>query len=435
MSQRRKRQRNNTIAGLFVLASVIGFVLIVILLSDMTWLGSNRHYEVWFKPDLGTPGLTVGSEVTLAGVAVGRVDAVELETNDKSEFGPHVVVTISLPANYILHDDAVVGLVVPMLGTAASINLEGLGTGKPISESEPLTGIFATSPFLRSVGLGPKQIEQIKSTIGHIDEISGHMSEITKFARDEVQTSGKEIVQRIRDMTKQISQVIASIKETWPTWRDRLSSTLVNADESSGKLNSLLDEGQTLVTNANEGVAELRKTIDRVASDVTESAANVRDITAKANGEWSEKISNLLDRAESGTQKAEELLSQVGDSLTALVPELERILANTRIASDNLKLVMIEIRNEPWRLLAAPSERAVQESLLYDSVRTYANAVSDLDASIAALKAVHDRYGSDFDLESESVKRILSLLDNNYSRFDEAQKALFDFITKETERP
>jgi len=385
MSQRRKRQQNNTIAGLFVLASVIGFVLIVIILSDMTWLGSNRQYEVWFKPDLGTPGLAVGSEVTLAGVAVGRVDAVELETDDTSEFGPHVAVTISLPDDYVLRDDAVVGLVVPILGTAAIINLEGLGTGKPISKSQPLTGIFAPSPFLRSAGIGPKQIEQIKSTIGHVDEISGNVMEVTKFARDEVQTSGKEIVQRIRDITKHVSEVIASFKEAWPTWRGRVSSTLANADESSEKLNSLLDEGHTLATNANEGVAELRKTIERLSSDVTESVANVREITAKANGEWSEKISNLLGRAENGTQLAEELLSQLDDSLTTLVPELERILANTRIASDNLKLAIVEIRNEPWRLLASPSERAVQESLLYDSVRTYANAVSDLDASIAAL--------------------------------------------------
>jgi len=432
MSQVRKRQRNNTIAGLFVLFTLVAFVLVVIVLSDMSGFGRKQRIEIRFPTEIGAPGLNPGADVLIAGVPKGKVEAIHLELADDPSIGPFVRVIITLPDSFTVRRDAEAGLMVPVIGSGAWINLEGLGTGEPLGPDEYLEGGYAPSAILRSAGLGQKQIEEMQRILANIDALSANTAEITRFAREQIDEHGDEIVESIRGTIDQAERFVQSVREEWDRWRGVMTQALENAQQVTENAGTLINEGRSFIANVDEGVTNVRRTFDEITPQVKRTASNVEAVTNRARGEWSDRISEILARTNDGVQRAQATLTTLDDSLTTALPEVKRILANMRLASDNLKLAMIEIRNEPWRLLASPSERAVRETVLYDAVRSYANAVSDLDASIAALKALHDRYGEDFDPEREAVQRVLNLIEEHHDRYVEADELLYQFVLQET---
>ncbi len=432
MAQRNKKHRNNTIAGLFILLSITGFVVVVIMLSDFQGLGHHGIYQIWFKPDTGTPGLSVGSPVTLAGVRIGTVDNIHLEMEKNESFGPRVEVTISVDDRFVVRRDAMAGLVVPVLGTASSINFDGLGTGEPLKDDEYLTGTFAATPILKSAGIGPEEIIAITKTIHNIKNISDNTSEISNFASKEMRESGHEIVSNIRKMVEQVADVVASFREAWPAWKKSADDISQQVHLAATNVNKTIDESKKLISEAHEGYLRTQKTIDDLSPKITKITDNIQSITDTARQEWITKITSALDHANEGIEHGSSLLSSLDETLTIDLPEINRILANMRIASDNLKLSMIEIRAQPWRLFTAPSEHAMQEALLYDLVRTYANAVSDLDASIAELKALHDRFGNHLDPNQDSLKAVLDQLDKNFNQYQDAQNSLYEFIAEKS---
>jgi len=432
MSKRSKKHRNNTIAGFFILLSIVGFVSIIIILSDFQGLGNHGTYQIWFTTENGTPGLSPGAPVTLAGVKIGTVDEVKLIMDQSDSFGPHVKVTISVDDRFTVNRDAVAGLVVPVLGSSSSINFDNLGSNQPLKENEYLTGKYAATPFLKSAGIGPKEIIALQKTIHNINTISEDTSKITEFARNEVSKSGHEIVNNFRIMVQQVTEVISSFQQDWPAWKKSADDIIQNIQLAADNINKAVQQGKTMLTDAQDTAKQIKQTINDLTPKITKITDNIKNLSDTANQEWKSNISSLLNTSTQGIEHGTSLLSNLDESLALDLPEINRILANMRIASDNLKLTMIEIRAQPWRLLTAPSDEAMQEALLYDLVRTYANSVSDLDASIAELKSLHDHFGDQLDINQDSMKSVLKKLDENYLHFEEAQNSLYEYVSQKT---
>ncbi|HRJ49422.1 MAG TPA: hypothetical protein PKU91_02745, partial [Phycisphaerales bacterium] len=111
---------------------------------------------------------------------------------------------------------------------------------------------------------------------------------------------------------------------------------------------------------------------------------------------------------------------------------VRRTMANARLASDQLKLAMMEIRAQPWRLLVQPDTKELQQQLLYDSARSYASALSDLRASATALETI-TASGVRPGIDPAEVARLKRELDEALERYRVAESRLFEQIGK-TER-
>lgn len=431
MSQR-ARQRNNTIAGSFVLLSIVGFLAVVVTLSDMSGWGGTRQVTVRFDTATGTPGLERGAAVTLAGVPIGRVKSVALHLDPQPNGEDYVNVVLTIPNDYIVRRDAEVGLVVPIIGSDASINFEGFGASDPLTDDDVLYGNFAPSTFLRSAGLGPEQMEQLRTVIDRLAVISTDVAAVTTFSREAIEEDGERIVAQVREMAEWLNGIVASMRNRWPEWETSIDRSLANVEHATEEADLLLGEGRDLVASIDEGVTGIRETFDEVSPSLKKTAENIETITTKAREEWIIRIDSITANADESMERVVSVLTRLDDSLTTDLPEVSRILANMRLASNNLKLAMIEIRNEPWRLLAAPSERAIEEALMYDAVRTYANAVSDLDASILSLQALHERYGDEFDPESDVVQQVLAEIQENLKQYKSAEKLWYDMLIEQS---
>ena len=112
MSTSHARQRNNTIAGFFVLIAVVGFVAMVIVLSDIGDFASTQRVRIAYPLDTGVPGLKVGSDVMVGGLRVGRVTSIESELSRTDD--PRFIVTVVIPETFEVRADAFAGMVVPL---------------------------------------------------------------------------------------------------------------------------------------------------------------------------------------------------------------------------------------------------------------------------------------------------------------------------------
>lgn len=425
MSTSRTRQRNNTIAGLFVLVAIVGFVVMVIILSDLGNFASTQTVRIAVPLDLGVPGVKVGSDVMVGGMSVGKVTAMAGELNQPE---PRFIVSVAIPAEYEIREDAFAGMVVPLIGGATAIDISPLGVNGPPLDAEffraggTIRGGYAPSVLLKTAGMGPEDLQRVKDIIRRVDGITEDVKEITAFARTTVNEDGPRIVENIRATIEDIRAVVAEARQKWPAWSERIAQILEDVLATTERGPVLAEKAQTLLDNVDAGVGEVRTLVADVSPNFKATAEHVAEVTRWAREEGLARLERTFDQADETLAQATSTFSIINENLTTELPQVSRILANLRLTSDNLKLASTEIRAQPWRVMYTPGKEEVKQSLLHDAVRTYASAVADLEASVVSLKALHDRYGPDLDPESELIQRALSEFETRYERYQQEEK-------------
>lgn len=427
MSTSRTRQRNNTIAGFFVLIAIGGFVAMIVVLSDVAALARNRQVvRIAFPLEVGVPGVKVGSDVMIGGMSVGKVSGMRAELDRPGD--PRFVVTVTIPTDYQIRADAFAGMVVPLIGGTTAIDIGPLGsTGPPLDSAYfrsggTIQGGFAPSVLLKSAGIGPEDLRKVKEIISKADAIAANVEEVTAFVRETVNADGPRIVESIRSAIEDAKAIVASARENWPQWSQRFSEIIEHVQATTARGPELADKAAGLMDNADDGITDVRTLVADVSPDVKSTAADVAEVARWAREEGLARINSVIDDAQGALAVATETFTTINGNLTTEMPQVSRILGNLRLASDNLKLASLEIRSQPWRVLYTPGKEEVKQSLLHDAVRTYASAVSDLEASVVSLKALHERYGANLDPENEFVQRALAEFESRFDRYRREEK-------------
>ncbi len=86
--------------GIFVLIGIICLGYLTIQLGKMKWIGDN-HYSVYARFHSVT-GLKTGTEVEIAGVQIGTVDAITLDTQKQE-----AVVKLNIRKDIVLTEDVI----------------------------------------------------------------------------------------------------------------------------------------------------------------------------------------------------------------------------------------------------------------------------------------------------------------------------------------
>ncbi len=435
MASAKARKRNNTIAGFFVIATIISFLVVVISLSNVKSLGGKKVVEIAFPLDLGVPGLELGSAVSIGQRPVGNVTWIETVTEPDSQGNPpRVVVRATVPKDVRIGADAKAFLNVPLLGSGTTINIQP-GSAAPAADGAVIPGDIAISILWRASGIGEAEIAKIQQMIDDSAAITANVREISTFVRERVATDGPQILDDAKATLTDFRTLVADVRAKWPDWSGRADSILSNVDAATAKGPELADQASGLITDARAGVTDVRATFDKVRPNVERIAQNADDIVADFKENKSAALDDLARKAGDILDRAQASVTTVDELLATESPGISRTLGNLRLASDNLKLTTIEVRAAPWKLLQKPAEGELKESELYAAVRTYASALSDLEASSEALKAMHDRYGADLPAESQTLSRILQQLDERMSQYKDAEATLFSMLLGEREVP
>ncbi len=428
--------QNNILAGSFLLASVTLAVVASFVLSDIGQrLKKTNEYLVHFTIAQGAMGIKIGSPVLLGGQPVGKVSGVTIvpDSGTGRVRGGSIDVAVQVDAQYVLYDNALFYLEKPLLGSLTSINIASMGVkelvkgdqqigpGPELASGERIAGSIAPPSFLADAGVGSEQVLDLKQIIaqakeavekinglidGNSELVTGTLTDIRGAAKD-ARGAVKEATDKVPDWTKRIDSILASA-----------DTTAADFPKLKDKIGTLIDDGGHLIGDARSLINDNRSQIDAFIDNLDVAAATVR-----------ENIDPLAKQAREAMSSFESLSTRLDTIVSTESPSIRRTLANARLASEQLKLTMMEIRAQPWRLLVQPDTKEIQEQLLYDSARSYAEAVSDLRAASESLESTIGQ-GAQAPGGVEEILDRKKELDAAFVKYRETEKKLFEQLQK-----
>lgn len=381
-------QRNNVLAGIFVLLGLCLAVWASFVLADRAPLGGLRQFSVRFDVASGAPGLKGGSPVNLAGQQIGRVVDVSFEAPTGPEPKPlsprAVLVKVEVQRRFTFYENARVSIEKPLLGNVSSINISDVGNplgvtapqgeNPELQDNEVIGGSSSPPSFLADAGLGPDQVDDIRATIKSAKEATQRINDI-------IGRSGPTVEKGIADA----QAVIADVRENAKRWSDRLDIITSNTEKASAELSPLLEHTDKVVANGDGLVNDARAVIKDNRPGIDAIVKNVESASAKLDRETLALLNDSLKDAREALGSFDRAVGKISTLLTEEKPNIARTLANLRLMSDQLKLTSIEVRSQPWRLLHEPTTKELSSQVLYDATRSYAEAASDLRAASDAL--------------------------------------------------
>jgi ABC-type transporter Mla subunit MlaD len=432
----RSVSRTNVIAGSFVLASAVLAVAISVWVSGAREnLRPRTRYVIRFAIEQGAHGIKPGSNVDLGGQKVGRVTGVEFFRPGGPAAPPAAVdVRVVIDSDLQLFEDAVAVLERPLLGNIGAINIVSVGDGTRVvqaqnnspllQEDEVLTGSIAPPSFLAQAGYGPDQARQFRTMIRQAGEAVDRINSITLRVDEQVDPTLKQI----RAAAEDIQSVTASVRQKADGWTGQVDRVLGAADDASGRLGLLMDHVDHVISNADATLRDFQATLRDNRPALDRIVANIDEAAQRLNRESVPLLNDTMMHARDGADE----FGQAGRTVNTLIqeeaPNLRRILANLRLAADQIKLTGVEVRRNPWRLLYQPKTKELESELFYDAARTYAEAVSDLRAASESLQAV--TVAGPSAAEGQTVQQINERLQEAFKRYQQAEQGLLDRMIK-----
>jgi ABC-type transporter Mla subunit MlaD len=437
--------RNNILAGVFVVASLALAVAIAVVLGDVLGsMGSKHEYTIRFPTSVGVTGLQPGSEVTFAGMPVGKVVSI----NPHQPEGPGVPaqamdVVVAIDSRFTLFEDAFADLSPPILGGVSRINFASAGAGAIAPDAklaelasnnnnailepgEAVRGRYAPS-ILAQLGFTVEDAERLRNTIADVEAIAGtaketvarvdRMAESLEPRFDTAVSDAQAAVANARALTERFTGE--------GDWAARVTSILANADET-------IAAGPAITQDARSAIASARELMDTHTQTIGRILANVETTTQRVNGQTMDQAEAMIREGTNALASFRAVGDQTNAMLTALRPDIAASTANARSITQQGRLFLDEIRAQPWRVLKQPDKEDLMREPIYAAARSYADAVSDLRAASEALEAALQSAGADArNIRAdtpEQVARIAATVQSAYDRFAEAERALLETL-------
>ncbi len=439
--------RNNVVAGLFLILSIILAVFVAFMLSDVQDKFVKRtEYVVRFPTSVGVAGLQPGAEVTFGGLSVGKVRSI-MENVAKDEMtGIDVVrshdVVVALRTDLVLYEDAFADLTIPILGGISKLNIASAGTGGyeggpadangTLDPGEALRGRFAPS-ILTQLGFTTEEALAIKETIHEVRAISENVNDVSESMKRMALELEPEFEQGVDDGRSTLANIRAFTDRfnAEDGWSPKVDSILSSADDAAKKISPTIDEVQATVS-------DVRGIVDENRERVTSILENVDVTTERFKTTTMDDVDALLEKGSVALGSYTDIADNANSILLSNKPKIAATLDSASDIGVQGKLFVEEIRAQPWRLLKKPSEEDLLREPIYEAARSYARAVSDLRIASEALDAaVLNATSNPNPSAVEQIREIASVVDQAYGRYADAEKALLERLRTQspTTRP
>ena len=300
-----EREANYTAVGAFVLLVTTMAALFVYWYAGSADARDYKRYEIYFQGSVS--GLNRGSTVRYLGVEVGRVVTIRID----KRAADRVQVIADIDAGTPISDD-----------TLASLSLQGV------------TGLLYIDLLAHA---DPKR---------RMQPVPSEQYPVI----DSVQSSFDLFLASLPDLVGRASRVLSDENIA------SFTATMRNVEKSSGSLPRMLQD-------AGEVVAELKASI----ADVRAAAAGARTLVDTSGPNLSaaaERLRRISENLATTTANLDNLMSEhrqdVGLFLRDSLPEMERLLRDSREAAQEFRELSRSLKADPSQLLYEPSYKGVE---------------------------------------------------------------------------
>ncbi len=424
----RGTNRNNVLAGLFLVSAILLAVFLAFWIEDgidkLPFVNPKAKYIARFDISEGVAGIKPGSPVTVGGKSVGSVDSIEyayVQHGSRSEL-VGIDVELEIESGMVLYPDASVVIVSPLLGTLSSINIADIGSGEtPLEEGGLLDGAPAAGlADMAGVGDLARAAERV---LDQADAILGKIS-------PKIDPTIADVEATLADA----SEFAAYLRDNQQRWSTKFDAILDHADgvfvETVPGVASEINAG---VSDARRLIESTQNVVDENRGDIRRTVQNLEGVTTRARYDLLGRIERVLDEGIIAAANMSEVGGRAVGMIDRIEPPLVRTMSNLQLTSSQSTLLLEEVRAAPWRLLEKPSEKAQREVVLFSAVRRYAESVERLrDASEAMDSVLRGARAGGRELEPEQVLQMNTELKSSFADLQKAEKSLIGLIERET---
>jgi phospholipid/cholesterol/gamma-HCH transport system substrate-binding protein len=305
-------KREQVWVGLFVIIAATLLIVTVFVLTG-AFAGSAKTFHARFH---NVAGLDQGATVRYeGGPKIGRVEKVVIDPNDPSVLDMQFSVKSDLPIKTDSH--------------VAILSFSPLGD----NHLEIKAGSAAAARALSGALLPSDPYVGFNDLTAQINQLAPQAQELLKNLNDRV-TQIKITVDRVNDLLndrnrENVSASLAELHGMLAENRPEIRSTLKNVNAASAKIGPLLDQLHTTIDQTQGTLKKVDGLLDDNREDVRASVIKLRQSL--------ENISAL-------TTQVQQLLDNNDDNI-------DQILNNLRIITENLKTFTYTIKTRPSSLI------------------------------------------------------------------------------------
>jgi phospholipid/cholesterol/gamma-HCH transport system substrate-binding protein len=292
---------NYVAVGAFVLAVMVGVVILALWLARIEFTREFAFYDIYFTGSV--TGLTRGSEVRYNGIPVGRVTEIRIDPQNLEK----VRVTIELDQTALIKRDAVAALESQGLTGAAYIEISGGSQRAPTLEAQP----GQRYPVIAS------QRSELQRVFASAPEVLARLLEVANRLNDVLDEHNRgaitETLENVRRLTAAAAarsgDIDALIGDSAAAMHE-LRGTLDQANQTLVEMRELIGE-RGEARNALQAIDDASHRLDRLAADldglVQENRPGLRDFSQRGLQETTQLIADARDLVQRLTRLSDEI--------------------------------------------------------------------------------------------------------------------------------
>ena len=386
----KNRKRNEYLAGFFVIGGVC------VLLGVLLWLSSSNYFSKIYgkytfcsSDNQGALGLTVGGNVYLGDIKVGQIFWIS-KTADSKKILYHVNITRK---NFKLKTDAVAKVNRTSLLQNADLLITSVGTkrAKLATSKTPIKlkgGVFeALNNLSTELNVKDKNsmAHRLKSAINHLDVALKNVQKITKFLTPEMNPRKENtIAGNIKASTANIRTATKYVD----TAAKNISIASKDVTQITGNIKKFTDKQ----------IPELLVTMRKISTEILKTSANLN----------------------TSSQSIKTLLASNTDNIDTMID-------NMTMVSENLNAASKEIRRNPWRLFYKPDKKKQKTVNIYDAARAFSTGANQLNLVVTKLKELKKMDQNDPEVKKQIIEIKTKLMDS-FKKFQKVEKVLWEQI-------
>ena len=295
------RERNPVVIGAISLAVLAGLILSAFRADDLPLIGGGDTYYAAFSE---AGGLKANDEVRVAGVRVGKVDAVELD-------GDHVKVTFKVEGDVDFGKQSAASIRIKTLLGSMYLALEPAGSGQ-LAEESTIPVERTTSPYdVVEAFAGLAETSERIDT----DQLTQSLSTLADLGRN------------TPDEFRETLEGVSAISETLASRDEQINTLLTNLQKVSGVLGDRSDDIVKLMKDGDvlfKALVARRQAIHNLLVSTSTMSEELTLLIRQSRADLKPALSNL-DTVVKVLLKNQDNL----DSTLRLMAPFYRVFANT----------------------------------------------------------------------------------------------------------
>lgn len=317
---------NYVLIGAFTIAGFLGMLGFLIWFAKLNLDRQFAYYDIFFTE---VSGLGISSEVTFAGLTVGKVVDMQLSNTPDGA----VRVRIEAAEDTPVRTDSRASVEITGVTGVANVAITSGSPGTPLLRDvspDDIPVIAANRSALQTLSdQGPEMISRLNTVAEQMTRLLGEQNQSrVNNILDNVERSSANLDKALADVTKAT---------------DSIASAASNISEFGGKLDSLGAAAETTLANADTALAQFNQTAQRADSTLDAGTATLNEVRDYVSGDL-RNLTRDLNQTATGMRadltRLTDRASTTMDNLDAALTLGQRTLASAESAFGSADRVM-----------------------------------------------------------------------------------------------